>query len=91
MLQGITLWRLIMSVFLADILFLAMLKNIKSISVKKQVLSVIENITQANDIERRWVQSNPVILYECRLIEIAIIKFDCFIMRDNKLRKPCRL
>lgn len=54
---------------------------------KKKSLSVIENIAQANDLERRWVQSNPVILYDCRLVEMAIIKFNGYMMRNRKLVK----
>lgn len=42
---------------------------------KKQALSVVENVTYANDLERRWIQCNPTILYDCKLIEIAIKKY----------------
>ena len=41
---------------------------------KKGSLSIIENITYANDLERRWIQSNPTILYDCKLVEHAIIR-----------------
>ena len=54
---------------------------------KKKSLSVIENIAQANDLERRWVQSNPVILYDCRLVEMAIIKFNDYMMKNKKVAK----
>ena len=54
---------------------------------KKQALSVIENIIQANDLERRWVQSSPVILYDGRLIEMAMVRFNDFMMK-GKERKP---
>lgn len=43
---------------------------------KKSVLSVIENVTYANDLERRWIQCNPTVLYDCKLIEIAIKKYN---------------
>ena len=43
---------------------------------KKGSLSVIENITYANDLERRWIQSNPTILYDCKLLEHAIKRYD---------------
>lgn len=39
---------------------------------KKQALSVVENVAYANDLERRWIQSNPTILYDCKLVELAI-------------------
>lgn len=43
---------------------------------KKSVLSVIENVTYANDLERRWIQCNPTVLYDCKLIEIAIKQYN---------------
>ena len=42
---------------------------------KKSALSVVENVAYANDLERRWIQSNPTVLYDCKLIEIAIKKY----------------
>lgn len=39
---------------------------------KKQALSVVENVAYANDLERRWIQNNPTILYDCKLVELAI-------------------
>lgn len=47
---------------------------------KKSALSVVENVAYANDLERRWIQSNPTILYDCKLIEIAIKKYSVFMM-----------
>lgn len=47
---------------------------------KKGALSIIENITYANDLERRWIQSNPTILYDCKLIEHAIIRYNDYMM-----------
>lgn len=43
---------------------------------KKSVLSVIENVAYANDLERRWIQCNPTILYDCKLINTAIINYN---------------
>lgn len=55
---------------------------------KKGSLSIIENITYANDLERRWIQSNPTILYDCKLVEHAIIRYNRYMMRKyDKLKK----
>lgn len=43
---------------------------------KKSALSVMENVAYANDLERRWIQSNPTILYDCKLVEIAIGQYN---------------
>lgn len=48
---------------------------------KKGALSVIENITYANDLERRWIQSNPTILYDCKLLEHAIRRYNQYMMK----------
>lgn len=47
---------------------------------KKGSLSIIENITYANDLERRWIQSNPTILYDCKLVEHAIIRYNNYMI-----------
>lgn len=49
---------------------------------KKGALSVVENVAYANDLERRWIQSNPTVLYDCKLIEMAIKKYSQF-MQDT--------
>lgn len=54
---------------------------------KKGSLSVIENITYANDLERRWIQSNPTILYDCKLLEHAIIRYNQYMMGKYKKLK----
>ena len=46
------------------------------IAFKRQALSVIENVIYANDLERRWIQNHPVILYDCMLSDFAIRSFD---------------
>ena len=38
----------------------------------KSSLSVLESVLTANDMERRWIQSHPVILYESYLIKTII-------------------
>ena len=43
---------------------------------KKSALSIMENVAYANDLERRWIQCNPTILYESMLIEIAIGQYN---------------
>lgn len=48
---------------------------------KKGSLSIIENITYANDLERRWIQSNPTILYDCKLLEHGIWQYNHYMMR----------
>lgn len=49
-------------------------------ALKKGALSIIENITYANDLERRWIQSNPTILYDCKLVEQAIVRYNRYTM-----------
>lgn len=49
---------------------------------KKSALSVVENVAYANDLERRWIQSNPTVLYDCKLIEIAIKRYNQFMMSE---------
>lgn len=55
---------------------------------KKGALSIIENITYANDLERRWIQSNPTILYDSKLIEHAISWYNQYMMsKYDNLKK----
>ena len=42
------------------------------IGYEKSSLSVLENVLTAHDIERRWVQSHPVIQYEGYLLQTII-------------------
>ena len=42
------------------------------IAFKKQSLSVLENVILANDLERKWIQSHPVVLYNSFLLQIII-------------------
>ena len=54
---------------------------------KKSALSVVENVAYANDLERRWIQNNPTILYDCKLIEIAIKKYSDYMKAKYDLLK----
>lgn len=51
-------------------------KGYLTVAYKKGAISVIENVIYANDLERRWVQTHPVILYDCNLTDFAIREFD---------------
>lgn len=57
------------------------------LAFKKGALSIIENITYANDLERRWIQSNPTILYDCKLVEHAINRYNDYMMKKYKKLK----
>lgn len=47
---------------------------------KRGSLSVIENVTFANDLERHWIQNNPTILYDVKLIQLAIESYDNYMV-----------
>ncbi len=47
---------------------------------KKGALSVIENVTFANDLERHWIQNNPTIWYDVKLIQNAIELYNQYMM-----------
>lgn len=47
---------------------------------KRGALSVIENVTFANDLERHWIQNNPTILYDVKLIQLAIESYDSYMV-----------
>lgn len=52
----------------------------------KSSLSVLESVLTANDMERRWIQSHPVILYESYLIKTIIREISCkYNTPDNEL------
>lgn len=57
---------------------------------KKSVLSVIENVAYANDLERRWIQCNPTVLYDCKLIEIAIKQYNSYMKEKHESLKEYR-
>lgn len=61
--------------------------EIFKLAFQKGSLSIIENITYANDLERRWIQSNPTILYDCKLVENAIRRYNQYMMKKfNNLK-----
>lgn len=47
---------------------------------KRGSLSVIENVTFANDLERHWIQNHPAILYDVKLIQQAIGLYDKYMV-----------
>lgn len=47
---------------------------------KRGSLSVIENVAFANDLERHWIQNNPTILYDVKLIQLAIESYDSYMV-----------
>lgn len=53
---------------------------------KRGSLSVIENVTFANDLERHWIQNNPTILYDVRLIQLAIEHYDNYMTQEYKAK-----
>lgn len=57
------------------------------LAFKKGALSIIENITYANDLERRWIQSNPTVLYDCKLVENAIRRYNQYMIKKYKKLK----
>lgn len=43
---------------------------------KRNALNVIENVAVASDLEKHWIQNNPVILYDVELVQEAIELYD---------------
>lgn len=56
----------------------------KWVAYKHGALSVIENVTYANDLERRWIQTNPTVLYDCKLLENAIKEYNLYMQQKYK-------
>lgn len=50
----------------------------KVTAYKRGALSVIENVTFANDLERHWIQNHPSILYDAKLVELIIFSYNRF-------------
>ena len=50
----------------------------------KNALSIIENAVYAHDIEKKWVQSHPAILYDSFLLQQTIIDIEARLREDNK-------
>lgn len=51
---------------------------------KRGALSVIENVTFANDLERHWIQNHPSILYDAKLVDLAIVSYNSFMKKKHK-------
>lgn len=45
---------------------------------KRGALSVIENVAFANDLERHWIQNHPAVLYDAKLVDLAISNYNSF-------------
>lgn len=56
---------------------------------KKGSLSVIENVIYANDLERRWIQNHPTVLYDNQLVDTLLGRFDSH-MRSKRRKKSVR-
>ena len=48
---------------------------------KRGALSVIENVTFANDLERHWIQNHPAILYDAKLVDLTISNYNAFMIK----------
>jgi len=48
---------------------------------KRGALSVIENVTFANDLERHWIQNHPAILYDAKLVDLTISNYNVFMRK----------
>lgn len=44
-------------------------KNTYSLGYLKSALSILENVVLCSDLERRWIQNHPVVLYDSSLVE----------------------
>lgn len=47
-----------------------------AICYSKASLSIVENIVYARDMEKKWIQNHPSVLYECNLVKNV---FECII------------
>lgn len=55
-----------------------------TVGFHKTALSIIENAVYAHDIEKKWVQSHPAILYESFLLQRAIIDIEKRLTEESK-------
>lgn len=58
------------------------------IAYKRKSHSVIENVIYANDLERRWIQNHPVILYDSMLSDFAIRYFNKDMREKYGVKNP---
>lgn len=56
----------------------------KVAAYKRGALSVIENVTFANDLERHWIQNHPAILYDAKLVDLTIACYNSFMTKKYK-------
>lgn len=55
------------------------------ICYQKRSLSVLESVLTAHDMERRWIQAHPVVLYEAYLLQTIIREINGkYIMKNRK-------
>lgn len=56
---------------------------------KRRALSVIENVIFANDLERRWIQNHPTILYDGQLVDFLLGEYDTYMKKQyEKAHSP---
>lgn len=58
-----------------------------SAGYKRGALSVIENVIFANDLERRWIQNHPTILYDGQLVDFLLGQYDAYMKEQYKLTR----
>ena len=50
----------------------------------KSAVSVLENVVYAHDVERKWIQTHPIVLYESYIIENVMLNIvDTILKKDN--------
>ncbi len=52
---------------------------------KRGALSVIENVIFAKDLEQRWIQNNPIILYDCKITDLCIRRYNSYMQRTYNI------
>ena len=55
------------------------------ICYKKSALSVLESVLTAHDMERRWIQAHPIILYEAYLLQTVMRELDTQYKSDSNV------
>lgn len=58
-----------------------------SAGYKRGALSVIENVIFANDLERRWIQNHPTILYDGQLVDFLLGQYDTHMKNQYKMAR----
>ena len=57
------------------------------VAFKKAAISVLENVILANDLERQWIQSHPVVLYGAFLLRVIIQNINKSIIAKQQKHK----